>query len=162
MSTNMGFLRRVERWNIDIDQYVNRIVPPSPLHRLPEAVSRFLGYRKKQKEDVGNVLGAFWSLVGAFCGLAVIAAVFNNTESVQRHYPPALIASFVRQSVSYDIYSKLTVVSRVPLLFWNTTRSARRSANRAMLCSVTPSRPLSVSASQNSFYIIQSLRRSSG
>lgn len=95
----MGILRRSEEWNIDVDRYINRIIPPSPLHRLPTPISRFLGYRKHQKEDVGNVLGAFWSCVGAFCGLAVIAAVFNNTESIQIRHPPALIASFGASAV---------------------------------------------------------------
>lgn len=91
----MTFLHRSSQWNVDIDRYINRIVPPSPLHKLPTPVSRFLGYRKEQKPDVGNVMGAVWSFVGAFCGLAVVAAVFNNTESIQKHMPPALIASFV-------------------------------------------------------------------
>lgn len=87
--------RRSETWNVDVDRYINRVVPASPLYRLPTPVSRFLGYRREQREDVGNVLGAVWSLVGAFCGLAVIAAVFNNTGAIQMHNPPALIASFV-------------------------------------------------------------------
>lgn len=91
----MSLLRKAEAWNLDLDRYVNRIVPPSPLHRLPTPVSRFLGYRKEQKQDVGNILGAFWSCVGGFCGLAVIAAVFNNTESIQMRHPPTMIASFV-------------------------------------------------------------------
>ncbi|CAE7007710.1 hypothetical protein CFE70_001488 [Pyrenophora teres f. teres 0-1] len=82
-------------WNFDLDRYINRVVPASQLPKLPTLVARFLGYRKEaQQQDVGNVLGAFWSLVGAFCGLAVVAAVFNNTESIQWHHPPALIASF--------------------------------------------------------------------
>ena len=83
-------------WNFDLDRYINRVVPASQLPKLPTLAARFLGYRKEaQQQDVGNVLGAFWSLVGAFCGLAVVAAVFNNTESIQWHHPPALIASFV-------------------------------------------------------------------
>lgn len=89
-------IRKSEMWDIDIDRYINRVVPRSPLHHLPTPISRFLGYRKEPKEDVGNVMGAFWSLLGAFCGLAVVAAVFNNLESIQVHHPPALIASFVR------------------------------------------------------------------
>jgi hypothetical protein len=92
---DMAFLRRAREWDLDIDHYLNRIVPPSPLRHFPTPVSRFLGYRKEQKPDVGNVLGAWWSFVGAFCGLAVVAAVFNNTESIRGHSPPALIASFV-------------------------------------------------------------------
>jgi hypothetical protein len=92
----MSVFSGAREWDLDIDRYLNRVIPPSPLHRLPTPVSRFLGYRKVQRQDVGNILGAFWSLVGAFCGLAVVAAVFNNTDSVQWHQPPALIASFVR------------------------------------------------------------------
>ncbi|KAF2175276.1 hypothetical protein K469DRAFT_512228, partial [Zopfia rhizophila CBS 207.26] len=86
-------------WNFDIDRYLNRFVAPSPLHRLPPSISRFLGYRKEQQQDVGNVLGAWWSCLGAFCGLAVIAAVFNNTPSIQAHDPPAFIASFGASAV---------------------------------------------------------------
>lgn len=96
----MGSLvRRSETWNVDVDRYVNRIAPASRLYRLPTPVSRFLGYRREQREDVGNVMGAFWSLVGAFCGLAVVAAVFNNTGVIQVHHPPALIASFGASAV---------------------------------------------------------------
>ncbi|KAI8940993.1 hypothetical protein NX059_002242 [Plenodomus lindquistii] len=90
----MGLLENAGEWHLDIDRYLNRVVPPSPLHKLPTPVSRFLGYRKEKSQDVGNVCGAFWSFVGAFCGLAVVAAVFNNTQSIQLHSPPALIASF--------------------------------------------------------------------
>ncbi|KAJ4991743.1 HPP family protein [Stagonosporopsis vannaccii] len=90
----MSVFKRAESWHLDIDRYLNRFIPASPLHKLPTPVSRFLGYRKEQQQDVGNILGAFWSLIGAFCGLAVVAAVFNNTESIQQHTPPALIASF--------------------------------------------------------------------
>lgn len=93
----MVFLGNVREWDVDIDRYLNRVIPASPLHNLPTPLSRFLGYRKEARQDVGNVCGAFWSFVGAFCGLAVVAAVFNNTESIQWHQPPALIASFVSQ-----------------------------------------------------------------
>ncbi|KAG9196452.1 hypothetical protein G6011_01573 [Alternaria panax] len=86
-------------WDLDIDRYLNRIIPPSSLHKFPTPVSRFLGYRKEPRQDVGNILGAFWSLLGAFCGLAVVAAVFNNTDSIQWHQPPALIASFGASAV---------------------------------------------------------------
>ncbi|KAF1957654.1 hypothetical protein CC80DRAFT_515770 [Byssothecium circinans] len=90
----MPLLSRAERWDFEIDKYLNRIIPASPLHRLPAPVSRFLGYRKEDKPDVGNVLAAFYSFLGAFCGLAVVAAVFNNVESIRAKHPPALIASF--------------------------------------------------------------------
>jgi hypothetical protein len=99
----MGALSGAREWDLDLDRYLNRIIPPSPLHRLPTSVSRFLGYRKTQRQDVGNVLGALWSMIGAFCGLAVIATVFNHTEVIQRHHPPALIASFVRLGLCFGM-----------------------------------------------------------
>ncbi|KAH7122432.1 HPP family-domain-containing protein [Dendryphion nanum] len=89
-----SLLRRARLWDVDVDHYADRYIPASQLYRLPKPISRFLGYREKPRNDVGNVLGAFWSMVGAFCGLAVIAAVFNNTGVIQAHSPPALIASF--------------------------------------------------------------------
>ncbi|CAG5175416.1 uncharacterized protein ALTATR162_LOCUS10659 [Alternaria atra] len=95
----MGVFTGAREWDLDIDRYLNRIIPPSPLHKLPTPVSRFLGHRKETRQDVGNILGAFWSLLGAFCGLAVVAAVFNNTDSIQWHQPPALIASFGASAV---------------------------------------------------------------
>ncbi|KAH7386676.1 HPP family-domain-containing protein [Phaeosphaeria sp. MPI-PUGE-AT-0046c] len=90
----MGDSSKARKWDLDIDRYLNRIIPPSPLHKLPTSISRFLGYRKTQEQDVGNILGAFWSMLGAFCGLAVVVAVFNNMHSIELHHPPALIASF--------------------------------------------------------------------
>lgn len=93
-------ISRVVDWNFDLDTYLNRIVPPSPLHRLPAPVSRFLGYRKgEQKKDVGNILQAFWSFVGAFLGLAVVVAIFNNSSLIQQHHPPVIIASFGASAV---------------------------------------------------------------
>lgn len=92
-------MSRARQWDIDIDHYADRYIPASQLFRFPKPISRFLGYREKPEHDVGNVLGAFWSLLGAFCGLGVIAAVFNNTEVIQAHNPPVLIASFGASAV---------------------------------------------------------------
>lgn len=121
----MALLLKAEAWNIDVDRYVNRIIPPSPLHQLPTPVSRFLGYRKEPQQDVGNVLGAFWSLLGTLCGLAVVAAVFNNTKVIQMHHPPALIASYV--STLYHMYiqawpvkSRDTTTGRLPATLFAT------------------------------------------
>ncbi|KAL6706720.1 DNA repair protein rad16 [Coniothyrium glycines] len=88
------FLQRSYAWEVDVDRRLNRVIPASPLHRLPTSLSRWLGYREEKKQDVGNVLGAVWSLIGAFCGLAVVAGVFGNTGSIQMRQPPVLIASF--------------------------------------------------------------------
>jgi hypothetical protein len=157
----MSVFRNADSWHLDIDRYLNRVIPASPLHKLPTPVSRFLGYRKEQKQDVGNILGAFWSFTGAFCGLAVIAAVFNNTESIQQHAPPAFIASFVSGRTDACI-AYLTGLYRVHRRFWSTMQSARRSDNHETLCLDIRSQPPLAWASPNSFNIIQSTRKSSG
>jgi hypothetical protein len=157
----MSVFKKAESWHLDIDRYLNRVIPASPLHKLPTPVSRFLGYRKEQKQDVGNILGAFWSLVGAFCGLAVVAAVFNNTASIQRHAPPAFIASFVSRQVPC-CHIPLTCRYRVHRQFSSTTQSAHPSGNRAMLCSVTPSQPSLVLASLSSSSCTPTMSRLSG
>lgn len=127
-------LKKAESWHLDIDRYLNRVIPASPLHKLPTPVSRFLGYRKEQKQDVGNILGAFWSLVGAFCGLAVVAAVFNNTASIQRHAPPAFIASFVSEQLSC-CYISLTCWYKgaSAILEYNAVRSPLGQPRNALL-----------------------------
>lgn len=130
----MSVFKKAESWHIDIDRYLNRVIPASPLHKLPTPVSRFLGHRREQKQDVGNILGAFWSLLGAFCGLAVVAAVFNNTDSIQRHAPPAFIASFVSSPGSLLVYStKEHVQGASAILEYNAVRSPLGQPRNALL-----------------------------
>jgi hypothetical protein len=81
--------------NFDIDDYLNRYVPPSQLHRLPKLVARFLGYRATSAKEIGNVLVACWALFGAFCGLLFVGAVFRYTPALQEFNPPVLFASLV-------------------------------------------------------------------
>jgi hypothetical protein len=88
----------------------------------------------------------------------VIAAVFNNTESIQRHAPPAFIASFVSGRIAPFI-TYLTSLHRVHRRFWSTMQSARLSHNHEMLClDIRSPLPL-VWASPNSFNTTQSTRK---
>lgn len=134
------FHERSREWDLDIDHYLNLFIPASPLHRFPTPIARFLGYRKERRQDIGNILGAVWSLVGAFCGLAVVAAVFNNTESIHRHSPPALIASFVSafhlQTMSrcIPIKRRLTYIKGASaILEYNAIRSPLGQPRNAIL-----------------------------
>ena len=81
--------------SFDIDNYLVRFVPPSQLYRLPQWISRFLGYRSSPCRDVGNVLVWFWSFIGAFGAIALIAGVFKASEQIQHFGPPVLFASLV-------------------------------------------------------------------
>jgi hypothetical protein len=157
----MSVFSKAREWDLDLDRYLNRILPPSPLHRLPAPISRFLGYRKAQRQDVGNVLGASWSMLGAFCGLVVVAAVFNSMSSIQRHHPPALIASFVRSGVPFSV-GRLTDQDRVHLQFWSTMPSGHHLVNHATLCLDILSRRSSVLVFPSSFSTTQSTSQSNG
>jgi hypothetical protein len=92
----LTFVPRAENVHFDIDEYLNRIIPPSQLYLLPRPISRFLGYRKDQKPDVGNVIIAFWALIGAFCGLVLVAGVFKYSPIIREYNPPVVFASLVR------------------------------------------------------------------
>lgn len=99
--------------HVDIDRYLNKVIPPSAVHRLPRPINRFLGHRKTPKPDVGNVLIAFWALVGTFCGLVVVGAVFRYSPWIREHHPPVLIASLV-YCPSCCHHHRLTLSHRVP------------------------------------------------
>lgn len=71
-------LRNVDfsRWHVDIDRYLNPLVPRPPWRWLPRPISHFLGYRgDKPPKNLGNLVLAFWSLIGVFCGVLVVAEV---------------------------------------------------------------------------------------
>ncbi|KAF4625518.1 hypothetical protein G7Y89_g12647 [Cudoniella acicularis] len=79
-------------FDFDIDRYVNRFVPRSRLHLLPEPISRFLGHRSEPRHPIGSVLVWFWSFIGAFCGILVVEAVFH-TKTLKAHGTPIVIGS---------------------------------------------------------------------
>ena len=83
-------------WHIDIDKHLNPYVPENRISRLPKPVSRFLGYRDSPRKEIGNLLVAVWSFLGAFIGVMVIEAVFM-IPAIHDRGVPILIASFVRK-----------------------------------------------------------------
>lgn len=97
------------RWNFDIDQWLNPIVPRPPWQRLPTLISHFLGYRKETPKPIGNLLIAGWALVGVFLGLIVIELVTKQVAVFHEHQAPIIIASFGAGAVLhfYSIESPL-------------------------------------------------------
>lgn len=86
----------LSRWHFDIDAYLNPYLPAPPWRWLPRPVSHFFGYRGDQPpKAVGNLVIAFWALIGAFCGVLVIAEVSLHVPSFQAHHAPIIVASFV-------------------------------------------------------------------
>ncbi|KAK6524349.1 hypothetical protein TWF281_011257 [Arthrobotrys megalospora] len=86
--------RNTNRWDFDIDTYINPWIPPSILQKLPHQISRFLGYRASPRKELGSILVALWSLFGAFCGIAAVSAVFKYSGVFSELDPPIIIGSF--------------------------------------------------------------------
>jgi hypothetical protein len=80
--------------DVDIDQYISRIIPRNRLYLLPKPISWFLGYRSEAPPRIGSVLVAWWAFIGAFAGLLVLEAVFM-TDALKSNGAPIVIASFV-------------------------------------------------------------------
>lgn len=130
-STSKGF--DFSRWHFDIDAYLNPYLPAPPWRWLPRPVSHFLGYREDQPpKAVGNLLISFWALIGAFCGVLVVAEVSLHVPSFQAHHAPIIIASFVSTSPlefqALAIAVMLTV-GRAPRRYWNSLPSIPHSLN---------------------------------
>jgi hypothetical protein len=105
----LSFIPRAEDVHFDIDEYLDRAIPSSQLHRLPRPISRFLGYRRIPKPDVGNVLIALWAIVGTFLGLLTVAAVFKYAPSIRHYSPPVLFASFVSRLENLKQYKLMLI-----------------------------------------------------
>lgn len=51
---------------------------------------------------MGNVLIACWAVVGAFCGVALVASVSKRVPSFEARDAPAIIGSFVSEIAFSD------------------------------------------------------------
>lgn len=92
-------LSDVRTWHVDIDRFINPWVPAPRLYLLPQRISHFLGYRESAPRPLGNVVIAFWSLVGAFCGVALVAEVSKRIPSFEARDAPAVVGSFVSSAL---------------------------------------------------------------
>ncbi|GES58045.1 HPP family protein [Aspergillus terreus] len=82
-------------WHVDIDTFLNPYLPAPPWRHLPRPISHFMGYRgDHHPQAMGNLLIALWSLIGAFCGVIVVAEVCMHVPSFQSHHAPIIVGSF--------------------------------------------------------------------
>lgn len=81
----------VFKWNID--NVVNRYLPPSQVHKLPQPFKRFLGGQNvKPRHDY-----LIWLeiLLSTFCGIALLEGVFKSPNVfTDHHHAPMIIASY--------------------------------------------------------------------
>lgn len=92
---------RAQDLNFDVDHYINPLIPRNRLHRLPEPISRFLGYRNSAPPRIGNVFVWWWAFIGAFAGLLVVEAVFH-TSKLRSEGTPIVIASLVSSALTFS------------------------------------------------------------
>lgn len=99
----MGWLD-LSRWHLDIDQHLIPYLPVPPWRWLPRSVSRMLGYREGPPKALGNIIVALWSLLGVFCGVALVGAVSMHVPSFRDRHAPVIITSFV--STLYNVVTE--------------------------------------------------------
>lgn len=84
------------RWHFDIDTFINPFIPAPPWRWVPRPIAHFLGYREDQpSRPIGNLVIAFWALIGVFCSVSVVTSVTMNVPSFQHHNAPVVVASMV-------------------------------------------------------------------
>ncbi|CAI7577053.1 unnamed protein product [Penicillium pancosmium] len=84
----------ISSWNFDIDRFLNPLIPAPRWNLIPQPIAHFLGYRSRAPKPLGNVMVAFWSMVGAFVGVALVASVSKRVPSFEDRNAPAIIGSF--------------------------------------------------------------------
>lgn len=133
-------LSDVRTWHVDIDRFINPWVPAPRLYLLPRQISHFLGYRETAPRPLGNVVIAFWSLVGSFCGVALVAEVSARIPSFEVRDAPAVVGSFVSSALVMTLFMFHLAnggrMTRVLLPSLSSARSSRPLHNRVMPFSV--------------------------
>jgi hypothetical protein len=125
--TRWGWLPPKQDWDLDLDRHLNPFVPRSQTRRLPRPLAHFLGHRDKAEPDVGNVLVAFWSCAGTFCGLLVVTALFRFSRAIHD------LTSTVQGLPSPVIFASLGATA---ILDYNAVRSPLAQP-RAAICGHT-------------------------
>lgn len=85
-------LRHLE---VDIDNFLNKYIPHPRWHLFPRPLAHFLGHRVEPTTKVGSVMVMFWSFIGVFCGLLIVAATSLHTPSFRERDAPLVVGSFV-------------------------------------------------------------------
>ena len=113
------------------------------LSRLPAWSSHWLGYRSSPPRTQPIYIVYLWPFVGAFVGMSILQAVFEqNSYFTKRHVPP-IIASYVR----YQIDSLFLLLSSI--LISQTNREPPPSSAMATSILLSPSLELSLAATSS-------------
>lgn len=79
-------------FKFSLDQFLNPHIWPSQVYRFPQPLRRFMG--GSQPKPVSDYWLWLDILLGTFCGIAIIEAVFKLHTAFTEHHPPLIIASY--------------------------------------------------------------------
>lgn len=159
---------KLSKWHLDIDRYLNPILPRPPWHWLPYPVSHFLGHRTtaRTSSSLGNIPIIFWAAIGIFCGLTLVEVVGHQIPAFRDHGAPLIIGSFVCTyqfallATAPESYAKY--LDRAPQLFSSSMLSSLLWHSHETPLSASSSLQLSESASVSFLHSVHGLRRSDG
>ncbi|CAK9442113.1 uncharacterized protein LODBEIA_P58620 [Lodderomyces beijingensis] len=85
-----------------IDNYINKYLPQSQLHKLPKPLAYFLGYHDPPhpRRPIPDYL--LWSeiMIGSFAALALIMGIFKSPNVLTtHHHAPMLLASYAASAI---------------------------------------------------------------
>lgn len=80
------------------------------LSRLPPWLSRWLGHRPSlPPASPAPIFIYFWSFIGAFIGISIIQAIFEQSSYFQARHVPSIVASYVRLSTHMAFRHRLSL-----------------------------------------------------
>lgn len=82
------------QWHFDIDEHLNKIVPPPPWKYVPYPVAYMLGHRKGKLPEIGNIAMIFWAAIGIFCSIILIELASRRIHALEQN-GTLIVASFV-------------------------------------------------------------------
>ncbi|KAL1304504.1 hypothetical protein AAFC00_003493 [Neodothiora populina] len=109
--------------DFDLDTYLNPYLPHSRLSRLPEPISRWLGYRNEDYKERPVLLVCAWSFVGTLASLLLVGALYRYAPGLTKYKPPVIIASLGASAI-LDFNAIRTPLAQPRNAFFGQTLSA--------------------------------------
>jgi hypothetical protein len=84
---------------VDVDKYLNKVIPHPRYERWPRLISRFFGYRDSAVPVLNDLVLNAWILVSSFAGMIVIQATFKYGKVFQNHHVPYIVPSWAATAI---------------------------------------------------------------
>lgn len=85
--------------SLDIDEYLNPIVPHPRYERWPKWLSRWFGYRDSNVPVLNDILLNWWILVSSFAGMIVLQVTFKYADTFVDRDVPYIIPSWAATAI---------------------------------------------------------------